>query len=71
MRLAPLNGDELARQDSLKAFRDRKAAKLDLEATLIANRAQLAQIAREPGKIDEILLPWEADLLRDEPSLKE
>jgi ribonuclease D len=71
VRLAPLNGDELARQDALKAFRDRQAARLELEPTLIANRAQLAQVAREPHKIDEILLPWQANLLRDEPSLKE
>jgi ribonuclease D len=71
VRLAPLSGDELARQDALKAFRDRQAARLELEPTLIANRAQLAQVAREPGKIDEILLPWQANLLRDEPSLKE
>ena len=70
VRLAPLTGEELARQDALKAFRDRQAAKLELEPTLIANRAQLAQVAREPGKIDELLLPWQANLLRDEPSLK-
>jgi ribonuclease D len=37
---------------------------------LIANRAQLAQIARQPRKIAEVLLPWQADLLRSEPSLK-
>jgi ribonuclease D len=70
VRLAPLSGGELARQDALKAFRDRQAARLELEPTLIANRAQLAQIARAPHKIDEILLPWQANLLRDEPSLK-
>ena len=37
---------------------------------MIANRSQLALIARSPAKIDEILLPWQAELLRDEPSLK-
>ncbi|MBI5382746.1 MAG: HRDC domain-containing protein [Opitutae bacterium] len=69
-RHAPLSAEELSRQDALKALRDRQATKLDLDPTLIANRSQLAQLAREPRKIDELLLPWQADLLRDEPSLK-
>lgn len=63
-RLAPLTTEELARQDAFKAQRDRVAAELKLEATLIANRTQLAQLAREPQKLDELLLPWQADLLR-------
>ena len=67
---APLSNEELALQDRLKADRDRVAAKVELEPTLIANRSQLALIARSPAKIDEILLPWQAELLRDEPSLK-
>ena len=46
------------------------ADKLGIENTLIANRSQLAQIARAPEKIDDHLLPWQAALLRDEPSLK-
>ncbi|MBL9206288.1 MAG: ribonuclease D [Opitutaceae bacterium] len=60
---APLSTEELARQDRYKAVRDKAAASLDIEATLIANRSQLAQIARAPHKIREILLPWQADLL--------
>ena len=67
----PLSGEELALQDRLKADRDRIAAQIQLEPTLIANRAQLAQIARFPAKLDEFLLPWQADLLRNEPALKE
>lgn len=67
----PLTADELALQDRLKVDRDRVAGQLQLEPTLIANRAQLAQIARFPEKLDEILLPWQADLLRNEPALKE
>ena len=63
-RSAPLTSEELARQDAFKAQRDRVAAELKLEATLIANRTQLAQLAREPGKLDELLLPWQAELLR-------
>ena len=67
--LQPLSASELALQDRLKADRDRVAAHIQLDPTLIANRAQLALIARAPGKLDEILLPWQAGLLRHEPSL--
>ncbi len=68
--LAPLTPREIALQDRIKADRDRIAAGIGLESTLIANRAQLAQIARDPAKLDEILLPWQANLLRNEPSLQ-
>lgn len=61
---------EIELQDRIKADRDRVAQKLGIEATLIANRSQLAQIARAPKKIDQQLLPWQAALLRNEPSLK-
>jgi ribonuclease D len=67
--LQPLSVSEMALQDRLKADRDRISARIQLDPTLIANRAQLALIARAPGKLDEILLPWQADLLRHEPSL--
>jgi ribonuclease D len=61
---------EVEFQDRIRADRDRVAEKLKIEPTLIANRAQLAQIARYPGKIGTLLLPWQADLLRKEPALK-
>ena len=61
---------EIELQDRIKADRDRVAQKLGFEPTLIANRSQLAQIARAPEKIDELLLPWQAALLRAEPALK-
>ena len=61
---------EIEHQDRIKTDRDRVAQKLGFEPTLIANRSQLAQIARDPEKIGDILLPWQADLLRNEPSLK-
>lgn len=61
---------EIERQDRIKADRDRIAAKLGIEATLIANRASLAQIAREPDRLDDLLLPWQAQLLRTAPALK-
>lgn len=61
---------EIERLDRIKDDRDKIAAKLELDPTLIANRAQLAQIARAPKRLDELLLPWQANLLRDIPSLK-
>ena len=60
----------MALQDRLKNDRDRVAQQLNLDPTLIANRAQLSQIAREPEHLDDILLPWQANLLRNEPALK-
>ena len=66
----PLTPAELELQDRLKADRDRVAAAINLDPTLIANRSTLALLARAPHKLDEILLPWQADLLRHEPSLK-
>jgi ribonuclease D len=65
-----LSQAEIELQDRIKADRDRVAQKLGIESTLIANRAQLALIARAPKKIDQELLPWQAELLRHEPSLK-
>jgi ribonuclease D len=67
--VTPLTVEEIALQDALKADRDRIASQLPLDPTLIANRAQLAQLARAPERIDEILLPWQAGLLRHEPAL--
>ncbi|MBI4625450.1 MAG: HRDC domain-containing protein [Verrucomicrobia bacterium] len=61
---------EIELQERIRTDRDRIAKELAIEATLIANRSQLAQIALCPEKIGEILLPWQADLLRNEPSLK-
>ena len=65
-----LTQSEIELQDRVRADRDRVAKKLNIEATLIANRAQLALIVRSPQKLDEILLPWQAELLRNEPSLR-
>ncbi len=66
----PLTVEEIALQDRLKIDRDRAAAELQIEPTLIANRAQLAQIARGPEKLDEILLPWQAAVFRAGAALK-
>src|SRR4051812_24872713 len=61
---------EIDLQEKIRADRDALAKKLEIEPTLIANRSQLAQIARAPTKLEDVLLPWQADLLRNEPSLK-
>lgn len=65
-----LNQDEIELQDRIRGDRDRVSKQLGIEPTLIANRAQLSQIARQPAKVGDVLLPWQAELLRREPSLK-
>jgi len=66
----PLTQAEIALLDRIKEERDKIAAKISIEPTLIANRSQLSQIARTPRKLGEILLPWQASLLAEAPSLK-
>ncbi len=66
-----LSQAEIEFQDRIREDRDRIAKKLGIEPTLIANRSQLAQIARHPTKIGDVILPWQAELLRAEPALKE
>ena len=66
----PLTQAEIALLDRIKEERDKIAAKISIEPTLIANRSQLSQIARTPRKLSEILLPWQASLLAEAPSLK-
>jgi len=66
----PLTQAEVELQQKIREDRDRLAQKLSLEPTLIANRTQLARIAREPRALDEILLPWQAELIRSMPALQ-
>ncbi|MEO6245370.1 MAG: HRDC domain-containing protein [Opitutaceae bacterium] len=65
-----LSQSEVEFQDRMRTDRDRVADHLKIEGTLIANRGQLARIARRPEDIGSILLPWQADLMRKEPALK-
>src|SRR5690625_3473408 len=60
----PLSLEELQRQEDIKNFRDGLAKDLEIVPSLIANRAVIATLAREPEQLDEVLLPWQADLLR-------
>lgn len=66
----PLTQAEIARLDRIKTDRDKVASRLGIDPTLIANRSQLAQIARDPRGIEGVLLPWQTALLRDQPSLQ-
>lgn len=61
----PLNQRELERQEQIRAHRDAIAQRLGLDPTLIATRSQLAILAREPERLAEVLLPWQAALLQD------
>jgi ribonuclease D len=62
-REEPLTPEEVSRQDSLKAHRDAIAKKLNIEPTLISSRAQMAKIARSPEAVNEVCLPWQAEIL--------
>ena len=61
---------EIERQDRIKAYRDAVAARIELDPTLIAPRSTLVSLCRDPASLDQILLPWQADLLRDSPDLQ-
>ena len=65
-----LSQSEVEFQERIRADRDHVAQRLKIEGTLIANRGQLARIARRPEDIGQILLPWQANLLRGESALK-
>lgn len=64
----PLTTEELSLQDRLKNERDQMAQKLNLDPTLIANRSQLALIVKTPDAVDQVLLPWQATLIRELPA---
>ncbi len=65
-----LSQAEIERQDRLKAHRDAAAVRVGLDPTLIAPRSTLVTLCRDPASLDHILLPWQADLLRDSPDLR-
>ena len=62
---APLNSRELERQERIRQHRDAVAQRLGVDPTLIASRWQLALLAREPERLNEILLPWQAGAIQD------
>lgn len=56
--------DEKRRYHDLEWKRDRSAAELGIDATIIASRGELVQIAREGGSPNGELMRWQAELLR-------
>jgi ribonuclease D len=54
--------EEEKRAETLKTERDRRAAELDLDPSIIAPRATLEAIAARP-EVAETLLPWQRELL--------
>jgi ribonuclease D len=60
----PFSTEELKRQEAIRAVRDQAARELQIDSSLIANRSQMSLLAREPQRLEEVLLPWQADLLR-------
>ncbi len=60
----PLTPSELSLHGHLKAKRDSLAKSLNINPTLVATRSQLVQIARNHDSINDVLLPWQAHLLK-------
>ncbi len=65
-----LSQAEIERQDRIKVHRDAAATRVGVDPTLIAPRGTLVTLCRDPASLDHILLPWQADLLRDCPDLQ-
>jgi len=57
------NPEAESRFEKMRAHRDRVAAELGIEGTLIASRTTLERIAAEPTARGELLLQWQRELL--------
>lgn len=55
---------EQDRFDELKQRRDRRAAELEIDSTLIASRAMLLALARDKNASELELMSWQRDLLK-------
>ncbi len=55
--------EEEKRAEALKKERDRIAAELDLDPSIIASRATLEAIAARPQTAVDLLMPWQRELL--------
>ena len=55
--------EEEKRAEALKKERDRVAAGLDLDPSIIASRGTLETIAARPSAASELLMPWQRELL--------
>jgi ribonuclease D len=58
---------EVRRADRLRAVRDRRAAELGLDPSIIAPRYMLLALAQNREKHEPELMHWQRELLRDEP----
>jgi ribonuclease D len=65
---SPLNSRELERQEKIRQHRDAAAQRLGVDPTIIASRWQLALLAREPERLAEVLLPWQAAVMQECPA---
>ena len=63
-RRQPLSAIELERQEKIRSHRDAEAARLKMDATLIASRSQIAQLVRDPSNAAALLMPWQVELLQ-------
>lgn len=57
------NPEADARFDKMRAHRDREAAELGIDPTIIASRVTMERIAAVPELKDELLLNWQRNLL--------
>ena len=64
----PMSQEELDRQEAIRVYRDKVAAELEIDPTLIATRSHLVQISRDPESLLQ-LQPWQQELLA--PALEE
>ena len=65
VRSRRMSRQELDDADVLKVRRDKKAAELAIDPTIIAARGTLFSLARRDSDEWGILLPWQRDLLKD------
>ena len=62
-RPEPLTAEENERQTKILEKRDRVAAEMEIDPSLLANRQQVSILARDPAKAEELLLPTPRKLL--------
>ena len=65
MAQSPDRPAEKRRYDGLRQRRDRRAAELNIDPTLIASRATLSSLARDWEKHQGSLMQWQRELLRE------
>ena len=64
VRVRRMAKKELDRVEELRVIRDRRAAELGIDPTLIASKATMYALARNDPGIQEEQLPWQRELLK-------